>query len=191
MIIGIFGGSFNPVHTGHAMLANFISQYTELDEVWFMVSPQNPLKDNSCFVSDTDRLNMVDIVCRKIENVKVSDFEFSLPRPSYTINTLEALQKRYPNDTFKLIVGSDNLAIFDKWKNSEKIIENFGLIVYPRKGYALSMPVRNSNIKILEDAPEIEISSTFVRAGLKADKNMSYFLPDEVYSYIIKHSLYK
>lgn len=191
MKIGIFGGSFNPVHIGHAMLANYISQYADIEEVWFMVSPQNPLKDNSNFVADKNRIEMVDMVCKKCENIKVSDFEFSLSRPSYTINTLEKLKQKYPNDDFKLIIGSDNLQIFDKWKDAKKIINEFGLLVYPRKGYNLPSDLIDDNISILQDAPEIEISSTFIRQGIKSGKNMSFFMPDDVYDYIKRHSLYK
>ena len=191
MKIGIFGGSFNPVHVGHAILANYISQYTDIDEVWFMVSPQNPLKDSSNYIADEDRLKMVKMVCDKCPNVKVSDFEFSLPLPSYTINTLEQLARQYPNNSFKLIIGSDNLAIFEKWKDSEKIINHFGLIVYPRKGYDIKYIGNKSNIEILHDAPEVEVSSTFIREGINSGQNMSFFMPDDVYEYIIKHSLYK
>ena len=136
MRIGVFGGSFNPVHIGHVMLASYLKQFEGFDEVWLMLSPLNPLKANSTeLIPDVTRLKMLDIALKGAEGIKVSDIELSMPRPSYTINTLRYLAKRYPRHTFKLIIGSDNWKIFSQWKDSEAIIRDFGVVVYPRPGY--------------------------------------------------------
>lgn len=190
MKIGVFGGTFNPIHIGHAIIASYIAQNSELDAVWLMVSPQNPLKNVNNGATDEDRLKMVKCVADKLDNVQISDFEFSLPRPSYTYSTLNELKKSYPDDEFTLIIGSDNWCKFDKWKNFREIMDNHNILIYPRKGCAVNIPREYSNNIKLIDAPIIELSSTQIRENLKERKNMSFYLSDEVYEYILENNLY-
>ena len=190
MKIGIFGGTFNPIHIGHAIIANFIAQNSCLDAIWFMVAPQNPLKTEACGASDLDRIKMVELVAHKIDKVTTSAFEFALPRPSYTYNTLTELQKRFPNDEFHLIIGGDNWQNFDKWRNHHEIVSQFNIMVYPRHGFEVVIPEEYShNVKLI-DAPIIELSSTDIRAALKEQRNMNFFLSSEVYEYILENKLY-
>ena len=191
MTIGIFGGSYNPIHVGQAMLASYLSQYTTIDEVWLMVSPQNPLKEPMDVAMDKHRLNMSRIVTARTTCLKVSEFEFSLPRPSYTIDTLRALREHYPRHSFKLIIGADNWAQFSRWRDSDSIISEFGVIVYPRRGYVLDTATKPDNVEFALDAPMVEVSSTFIREGLKQGKEMEYFLDHDVLEYIYDHNLYK
>ena len=192
MVVGIFGGSFNPIHTGHAILASYIRDAKIVDKVWFAVSPQNPLKHNQNSASFKDRVEMCKLLTSSTTRLCVCDIENELQPPYYTINTLNELKKRYPGDKFKLIIGSDNLQIFHKWKDYKTIIDNFGLIVYPRRGYEYDKCIdlyHEENI-ILLDAPIIEISSTDIRAGIADGKDMQYYIPDRVYEYIKRHELY-
>lgn len=190
MKIGIFGGSFNPIHIGHAMLANYIGQYTDIDKVWLMVSPQNPLKNSSTLNLETSRLVMAEMVSRRCDNVITSGFEFSLPRPSYTINTLNALSAKFPNDEFIIIIGADNWIDFNKWKDSELIIKKYGVYVYPRRGFEIDKNSVVNNVTFLSDAPLIDVSSSFIREGIIKNKNMNFFLPEDVYDYILSKYLY-
>ena len=191
MRIGIFGGSFNPIHTGHAMLANWITQFTDIDRVWLMVSPQNPLKDGYSKMLDMARLRMAEMVSAHCTNVITSGLEFTLPRPSYTINTFDALREKFPGDTFNIIIGADNWAIFNKWKDASRIVSEYGVIIYPRRGFDIDASTLPENVTYLENAPMIEISSTMIRAGIKENKNMAFFLPPDVYDFILSNSLYK
>ncbi len=190
MKIGIFGGSFDPLHTGHAIVANYALQWGDLDEVWIMVSPRNPLKRN-IEASDRDRLEMARLTFEDTEGIKVSDFEFSLPIPSYTYHTLTQLRKHYPEHQFSLIVGSDNWTIFNQWRDSDKIIKEFGLLIYPRPGYDVEREILPDKVILLEKAPQVVMSSTFVRKALKNNKNLNFFIPREVWSYIEKRKLYR
>ena len=163
--IGIYGGSFNPVHFGHVGLAKWVIEHTDLDELWLLVSPNNPLKPAGLLAPEEERLAAVQEAVKDIPHVKASDFEFGLPRPSYTANTLRELQKTYPEDEFTLVIGEDNLAIFDQWREYEYILENYRIIVYPRN---LSNPInqnilKNPNILFLKNAPLFDISSTAIR----------------------------
>jgi len=167
MKIGIYGGSFNPVHFGHVGLAKWVTENTDLDELWLMVSPNNPLKPASMLAPETERLASAQKAVEKIPHVRVSDFEFSLPRPSYTANTLRELQKAYPEHEFTLIIGEDNIAIFDRWREYEFILSNFRIFVYPRHG-SESGPypecIKNArDIQFLAKAPYFDISSTQIR----------------------------
>jgi nicotinate-nucleotide adenylyltransferase len=186
--IGILGGSFNPVHIGHLILASYLSQWGYVDKVWLTLSPQNPLKDPRSLISDIKRLNMLHRATKNIDFIQTCDIELSMPRPSYTIDTLDTLAKRYPGKKFKLIIGSDNWAIFDKWKDSERILDEYGVIVYPRLGY----PTPSHIIDGMEvaDAPVIDISSTFIRSAVAAGRNVEFLLPPGVYKYIIDSKLY-
>lgn len=190
MKIGIFGGSFNPIHTGHALLVNYLTNDTDLDAVWLMVSPQNPMKNGYDRSYDFHRLRMTEMVASRFDKAITSGFEFSLPKPSYTINTLNALSEKFPNDEFVLVIGADNWSIFDRWKNHDEILSKYGVYVYPRRGYTISIPDNpKHNIKAL-DSPIIEISSTVIREKLFNNENLNYYLPDDVYKYILKHNLY-
>lgn len=189
MKIGVLGGSFNPVHIGHVMLASYLTQFEDFDEVWLMLSPLNPLKVNSAdLIPDIVRLKMLDIALKGAEGIKISDIELSMPRPSYTINTLRYLAKRYRRHSFRLIIGADNWKIFSQWKDSEAIIDEFGLVVYPRPGYALD-PIYVDNVEMV-NAPIADVSSSFIRNAIARGKDMSYFLPSGVYEFIKSNNLY-
>lgn len=187
--IGILGGSFNPVHSGHVMLASYIAQFGNVDKVSLVLSPCNPLKQGNVMASDTDRFNMLKLACGTSDYVEANDIELSMPRPSYTIDTLDRLEKENPDCRFKLIIGSDNWAIFNQWRASEEILDRFGVIVYPRRGYPLD-DVNDSRVEIV-DAPMIDISSTFIRNSIADGKDMNFFLPAPVYEYIRQHQLYQ
>lgn len=191
MRIGIFGGSFNPIHNGHAIIAHHIITSGVMDRLWLMVSPVNPLKvDNERQVSDSDRLRMAEMVSRPLENVETSAFEFTMPKPSYTIDTLNALQAKFPDDEFYLIIGADNWVLFDRWRNSEEIIAKYHLLIYPRLGYDVVIPENLSDRVTLVNAPVIELSSTVVRERLAQGLSVRYYIPDEVLGYIERHKLY-
>lgn len=187
--IGILGGSFNPVHIGHLMLASYMSQFTMLDSVWLMLSPLNPLKvDSAELISDMQRLKMLSIATQGETKIETCDIELSMPRPSYTINTLEFLRKKYPRRRFKLIIGSDNWKVFDRWRDYQRIIDEFGVIVYPRPGYP--MPEMYEDGVDVVEAPMFNVSSTFVRRAIAKGYDMHYFLPTGVSEYIKQHGLY-
>lgn len=192
MKIGIFGGSFNPIHSGHAIIAHHIISSGAVDRLWLMVSPVNPLKVGlEQQVADTDRLRMVEMVTRPLENVETSAFEFTMPKPSYTIDTLNALQAKFPDDEFYLVTGADNWIIFDRWRNSEEILAKYHLLVYPRLGYDVVIPEELRDRVTLVDAPIIELSSTAVRERLAQGLSARYYVPDEVLSYIERKGLYR
>ena len=189
MKIGILGGSFNPIHTGHCILASYICQNTEIDEVWLSVSPQNPFKADLQILQSSHRLKMVELATEDCQTIKSCSIELELPIPSYTINTLRALQERYPNHKFKIIIGSDNWERFGNWKCSNQILDEFGVIIYPRYGYMIEKP-KHPNVEMI-DAPLIEISSTYIRESIKKGLDMNFFMPEKVYQYIKDHNLYK
>lgn len=191
MKIGIFGGSFDPIHIGHAIIAQHIISSGAVDRLWFMVSPVNPLKaGREQHVADTDRLRMVEMVSRPMEGVETSAFEFTMPRPSYTIDTLNALQAKFPDDEFYLVTGGDNWQIFNKWRNSEEILAKYHLLIYPRLGYEVIIPEDLKDRVTLVEAPIIELSSTEVRERLANGLSVRYYVPDEVLGYIERHHLY-
>ena len=191
MRIGIFGGSFNPIHSGHAIIAHHIITSGVVDRLWLMVSPVNPLKvDNERQVNDTDRLRMVEMVSRPMEHVETSAFEFTMPKPSYTIDTLNALQAKFPDDEFYLVIGADNWVVFDRWRNNKEILAKYHLLVYPRLGFDVEIPEELRDRVTLVDAPIIELSSTVVRERLAKGLSVRYYVPDEVLSYIERNNLY-
>lgn len=190
MKIGVFGGTFNPIHVGHAIIASYIVQHCDVDKVWLMVSPLNPFKSGQGELLDGHRLRMAEMVSRRIENVETSGFEFSMPRPSYTIDTLDALQKKFPDDEFKLIIGADNWDAFSRWRGHDEILERFRVLVYPRQGYHVVIPLSLKDKVSVVDAPLIEISSTIIRNEIRLQNNVSFYLPDEVYRYILMKHLY-
>lgn len=187
---GIFGGTFNPIHIGHLALANYLCENDEVDEIWFLVSPQNPFKQNMNLLEDNVRLRMVKAATEGYHRFFASDFEFSLPRPSYTVNTLEKLSETFPEREFYLIIGADNWAAFDKWKSPEKILENHHILVYPRRGYDIETDSLPKNVKAV-NTPLIEISSTFIRESINQGKDIRYFLHPSVFEIIEKEKLYK
>lgn len=191
MKIGIFGGSFNPIHTGHAIIANYVTQYTDIEQVWLMVSPQNPLKDQQTASYDIHRLAMAELVASKCDNVITSGLEFTLPRPSYTINTLNVLREKFPEHEFVLIVGADNWQNFHKWKDYLAILKSHSILVYPRIGFDIVIPDEYRNRVSQLGSPIIEISSTFIREQLKDNRNMNFYLPQDVYRYILEKGLYR
>lgn len=192
MKIGIFGGSFNPIHSGHAIIAHHIITSGAVDRLWLMVSPVNPLKaDHERQVADTDRLRMVEMVTRPLENVETSAFEFTMPKPSYTIDTLNALQAKFPDDELYLVIGADNWAVFDRWRNSEEILAKYHVLIYPRLGHDVVIPEALRDRVTLVNAPIIELSSTAVRERLANGLSVRYYVPDEVLGYIERKGLYR
>jgi nicotinate-nucleotide adenylyltransferase len=187
--IGLLFGSFNPVHVGHLVLANYMRETQNLHEVWMVVSPQNPFKESNTLIDGENRLKMVEIALQSQPGYKACGIELTLPRPSYSINTLSELQKLHPHYRFSIIIGSDNLGSLHRWKEIDKILEHHQFIVYPRPGYPTPEPLA-ANI-ILTDAPQIDISSTYIRHQLKQGKDMSFFMPSGVCAYISQHQLYQ
>ncbi|MFZ4464043.1 MAG: nicotinate (nicotinamide) nucleotide adenylyltransferase [Bacteroidales bacterium] len=181
--IGLFFGSFNPIHHGHLMLANYLVEYTDLQEVWFVVSPHNPLKDKKTLLADYHRLDMVSMAIDDYPRFRVSDIEFRMPKPSFTIDTLVRLSEKHPGKLFSVICGMDSLQSFHKWKNFEQILENYHLIVYPRKNHIASALENHPAVQIVQ-APEIEVSSSFIRQGIWEGKDLNFFVPAKVYRYI-------
>ena len=191
--IGLFFGSFNPIHIGHLILANYILENSDMDELWFVVSPQNPFKDKKSLLTDHNRLDMVQLAVKNYPKMRASNVEFSLPKPSYTIDTLTYLKEKYPNYSFALIMGEDNLDSLPKWKNAEKLISDYQIIVYPRtfEGEKKdSEYLQHENISIV-NAPIIELSATEIRNMIKEGKNVRPMLPPEVFEYLDGSSFYK
>lgn len=197
MKIGIFGGSFNPLHHGHIIMGDYITQQLNLvDEIWYLVSPQNPLKTDIELLPKEHRLSMLEIGLLYYHRLVASDFEFGLPQPSYTENTLKALKETHPNDEFSLVIGADNWALFDKWKNYKNILQEFEVIITQRKGYELrkSMDEKfldgvNCKNICLADTPIIEISSTNIRHMSQLGQDYRAYVPMEVYKYIRNNQL--
>lgn len=188
--VGLYFGSFNPIHIGHLVIANYMVEFAGLDEFWFVVTPQNPHKQKASLLNDYDRLEMVQLAVENDSRLQVSDIEFYLPKPSYTIDTLAYLKDRKPNLNFKILMGSDNLENFHKWKNYETIVENYGVLVYPRPGFDSTKVAQHKNIIIAENAPLMEISSSFIRKAIKKGKDVRHFLPLKVWEYIEKKGFY-
>ena len=189
MKIGLFFGSFNPVHIGHMVIANYMLEFTALEQLWFVISPQNPLKKKSSLLEDHKRRTLLGIAVEKDDRFRVCDIEFKMPKPSYTIDTLTYLKELHPRNEFILIMGSDGLRTFRKWKNYRIIEENYTRYVYPRPGYPVNAE-DYPNIKII-DAPQMEISSTFIRKALRSKKDIRHFLPPGVFDYINEMHYYK
>ncbi|ASB47745.1 nicotinate-nucleotide adenylyltransferase [Alkalitalea saponilacus] len=188
---GLFFGSFNPVHIGHMALANYILEYSDLSEIWFIVTPSNPLKESQDLADENLRLEMVKIAIVDEPRFSVNDIEFSMPRPSYTIDTLFALKEKHPDRQFSIIIGSDNLVHLEKWKNPEVIITTFNVIVYPRPGFdAGTAKYFRDNVSLI-DAPLLDISSTLIRDAVAEKKSMRFLVPCGVYEFILNHNLYR
>lgn len=192
MKIGLFFGTFNPIHVGHLILANHIAEYSDLDQVWFVVTPHSPFKIKSSLLEDHQRLEMVYLATKDYSKLKQSDIEFKLPQPNYTINTLTYLEEKYPDDEFALIMGEDNLKSFHKWKNFEVILERFSIYVYPRISNIETKHRFKNHKKIIHiDAPIMELSSTFIRKAIKEGKNVKPMLPENVWNYLDEMNFYK
>jgi nicotinate-nucleotide adenylyltransferase len=190
MKIGLFFGSFNPIHVGHLIIANYMATQTDLEQVWLVVSPQNPLKPKNTLARDRDRLNMVQAAIDNNRLLKASDIEFKLPKPSYTIDTLTYLKEKYPQHQFVLIMGGDNLATLQKWKNFDAILRGYAIYVYKRPQYDLGEFATHPSVSIFE-APLMEISATYIRKCLADGKPIQYLVPDAVLKYIEESKVYK
>jgi nicotinate-nucleotide adenylyltransferase len=190
MKIGLFFGSFNPIHIGHMVLANYFIEYTDLDKIWFVVSPQNPFKKKDTLLDAKQRLYMVNLAIESDNRFKASDIEFKLTQPSYTVNTLVHLKEKYPKHEFALIMGADNLETFHKWKNYEEILKHHDIYVYPRPESTGGDLANHPKVKMTQ-APLIEISSTFIRNAIKDKKDVRYFLPPPVWIYLTEMNFYK
>jgi len=190
MHIGLFFGSFNPVHIGHLALANYMLSFTGMDQVWLVITPHNPLKTKSGLLNQNDRLHLVNLALDFHPKIKASNIEFALPQPSYTINTLAHLKEKFPKNQFSLIMGHDNLATFDKWKNYEEILKHHQIYVYPRANSAPSKFDSHQQVHITE-APIMEISSTFIRNAIKEKKNVQFFMHPKVWDYVDTMNFYK
>ncbi len=188
--IGLFFGSFNPVHIGHLIIANFMATQTDLKQVWLVVSPQNPLKPKSTLARDHDRLHLVRLAIDDNPLLRASDVEFNLPKPSYTIDTLTYLHEQYPDRQFVLIMGSDNIATLHKWKNYELILRDYEIYVYQRPNYKAGELASHASVKSFE-APLMQISASYIRKCIKAGQSVQYLVPPEVHEYLLSSSLYK
>jgi len=188
--VGLFFGSFNPVHNGHMIIANYILEYTELEQIFFVVSPQNPFKQKAALLEDYHRLALLKEAIGDNDKYHACDIEFKMPKPSYTTDTLAYLKEKYPEKVFSLIMGSDNLKNFHKWKNSRQIIDNHRLYVYPRPDFDVSKFKEVKNI-ILIDAPLMEISATFIRNAVKEKKDIRYFMPERAWTYLKEMHFYE
>jgi nicotinate-nucleotide adenylyltransferase len=190
MRIGLFFGSFNPVHSGHMIIAQFMAEFSVLDQVWMVVSPQNPLKPSGSLLQDYQRLHLVELAIDSYRKLKVSKIEFELPRPSYTIHTLAYLREKHPDHDFALIMGADNLETFHKWKNYELILEDHDIFVYPRPGSDGGNLKEHPRVH-WTDAPVMEISSTFIRNAIKSRKDVRFMVPEKVWNYIEEMNFYR
>ena len=191
MKIGLYPGSFNPVHTGHMVIAGYLSEFTDLDEVWMVVSPRNPLKMTNDMLQDYHRLDLVKRAIGDNKRIKSSDVEFRLPKPSYTINTIHHLKEKFPGDEFCLILGEDNLRTFDQWKNYEEILGLCMVYVYPRLGVEMTKFHVHPKVKLIKEVPVMEISATFIRESLRNKKNVRYMLPEAVWSQVEEMRFYE
>ena len=193
---GLYFGSFNPVHIGHLAIAGYITEFTDIDQVWFVVSPQNPLKKKETLLDDRHRLYIAQLAIGDNYRLRASDIEFKLPVPSYTIDTLTYLKEKYSKNDFCLVMGEDNLFTLHKWKNAVELVSNYPIYVYPRPNsekpasHLLDKILASAEI-IRVNAPLMEISGTFIRNGIKKGKNMSYFLPPDVWKYIKEMHFYE
>ena len=192
MKIGLFFGTFNPIHVGHLIIANHMAEFTDLEEVWFVVTPHNPFKVKNSLLADHHRFRLVSETTDDYEKLKPSNIEFGLPQPSYTINTLVHLAEKHPEHDFNLIMGLDNLHTFPKWKNSEVILRDYEIYVYPRVSEKKDLPELLNHEKVhLIDAPIVEISSTFIRKAVKDQKDIRALMPFKAWKYMDEMNFYK
>ena len=190
MKIGLFFGSFNPIHIGHTAIANYMLEFCGLDRLWFVVTPHNPLKEKKTLLADIHRLQLVREAIGDNNKMKASNVEFSLPQPSYTVNTLAYLKEKHPEHEFVLILGSDNLSTFKKWKNYEEILKHHHLLVYPRAESDGGELAKHPKVK-MTDAPLMDVSSTFIRQAIKNKKDVRYLMPDAAWQYAREMHFYE
>ncbi len=194
MKIGLYFGSFNPIHVGHLIIANHMAEHSSLDQIWMVVTPHNPLKQKNTLLDDYQRLHLVNLATDDYPKIKPSDIEFKLPQPNYTVNTLAHLKDKYPQHEFSLIMGEDNLKSLHKWKNYEFILENHDIYIYPRiletNDSETGSALNQSRIHKI-DAPIVEISSTFIRESIKNKKNVRPLLPEKVWQYVDHNNFYR
>lgn len=188
MRIGLYFGSFNPIHNGHLIIANHIAENCAVDKVWFVVSPQNPLKESKSLLNEYHRLHLVSLAIQNNPRMAVSDIEFRLPKPSYTIDTLTYLQEQFPKNTFSIIMGSDSFQNIQRWKNYELLLKNYPVIIYKRLTFEIK-ETYGASLEIVK-APMLEISSTYIREQIKSKKSIRYLTPDEVCDYINENRYY-
>jgi nicotinate-nucleotide adenylyltransferase len=189
MKIGLYFGSFNPIHHGHLIIAKHILEHTSLQQIWFVVSPQNPLKPSNGLLNEYHRLHLVNLAIEGEPDFKASDIEFRLPKPSYTIDTLTYLQEKYPSHEFTVIMGSDSFENLQKWKNYEQLLKNYEIVVYERPGHPVQDPIIQ-HVTILK-APLLEISATHIRQSIKNNKSIRFLVPDAVKEEIERNGYYK
>jgi len=187
----VYSGSFNPIHNGHIALAEYLVDRQIVDEVWVIITPQNPLKPSNTLINDNLRLQMARLALEGRKGIVVSDVEIHLPKPSYTIDTLRFLQSQYPLYSFCLLIGQDNVTIFDKWKSYRQILQDFRVLVYPRSGATTTEQLKYPEMQLLTDAPTVDISSTDIRNRVKSGLPITGLLPDAVAEFITEHRLYK
>jgi nicotinate-nucleotide adenylyltransferase len=188
MHIGLFFGSFNPIHTGHLIVANHIVNHTDIDKIWFVVSPHNPLKDSHSLLNEYDRLHLVNLAIEDNNKFRGSNVEFHLPKPSYTIDTLTYLSEKFPLERFTVIMGADSFQNIHRWKNFEQLLLRYSIVVYSRPGFEIK-DTHGADVIIL-DAPLLQISSTHIRNEIKAKKSIKYIVPDAVEQYILANRYY-
>lgn len=193
MEIGLYFGSFNPVHIGHLIIANHVKEHTALNEIWFVVTPRNPLKEASSLLNEYHRLHLVRIALEDNPKIKTCDIEFSLKKPSFTIDTLECLSKKHPNHRFTVIIGGDSFQNIHKWKRYPDILNHFQVVVFERPGFMVE-PIHhmgNSRIQVLTNTPHLSVSSTYVRTLIQNGKDFRYLVPDPVYKEIVSNNYYR
>lgn len=200
MKVGLYFGSFNPIHVGHLIIANYMAEYNDFDQIWLVVSPHNPHKKKTSLLADHHRLTLVKIAVEENEKLQASDIEFKLPQPSYTVTTLAYLKEKYPNNEFSLLMGEDNLRSFHKWFNYEEILSNHKLYVYPRvltsgevekKPEALDVVKNHKNVILCDEVPVMKISSSFIRKSIKEGKDVKYLLSEPVFNYVDEMNFYR
>jgi nicotinate-nucleotide adenylyltransferase len=191
MLTGLFFGSFNPIHVGHLIIANYMATQTDLREVWLVVSPHNPLKDKKSLAKDYDRLHLVHLAVQDNPALRPCDIEFSLPKPSFTIDTLAYLKEKYPERRFCLIMGSDNLATLHKWKNHELLLRDYPLYVYHRPEYPPGSLAAHPRVHLFEDVPLMMLSSSYIRQCIQAGKSVRYLVSDPVFEYLASSGMYR
>jgi nicotinate-nucleotide adenylyltransferase len=191
MKIGLFFGSFNPIHNGHLIIASYFAEFTDLQQVWLVVSPHNPLKDKKTLLSNLHRLQLVRLSVADNNKLKASDIEFKLPQPSYTIKSLSYISEKYPKHEFVLIMGTDNLNTLHKWKNYEQILEHYQIYAYPRPESDGGEFKNHPHVKIIEGVPLMELSSTFIRMAVMQNKDVRYTMPEAAYNYMKEMHFYE
>ena len=190
MITGLYFGSFNPIHIGHLAIANFMVEFSELEQLWFVVSPQNPLKQKQSLLQDYHRLEMVQLAVEDDDRFRASDIEFRLPTPSYTIDTLTYLEEKYPGREFQLVMGADGLRTFHKWKHADLIVQKYHRLIYPRPGTDKEVASQLPNATLV-DAPMMDISSSFIRQAIKEGKDVRHLVPAMAYTYMREMHFYE